>query len=552
MMYRTLSRQTLLILLALPVVAASVAILPAPYEKPVSALNTCSDVYAPIPQWIKDEVAYNKPFYLAASSSTGVPWEMLAAIHYRETSFSHSNPSNGQGIFQFVNGDGGPYPAGPVNDQNFQTQLNYMAGRIQADYVYRGSLGYPHRPLQPNETDDFRVQDTLYSYNGRSSVYARQGTQYGFNETTQPYEGSPYVMNRFDCARANMGLITRDYGDLDGIDTRFGAFTLYARLKSDAYWQSRYDFLGTNMKLNLPGCYAATNTSLDCTWKLVQMSTSIPTIATSISQRDKLLAYGYKLDGVAFYGNTAAVSTARKPWNIPVYGLSKPDHSIFLTANLAEYTLLSDTYGFTPLGVALYADPIGANSGHPVYRLHSAGTGNHIWTTSLAEKNHYLANGYTDEGIAFSAISDKVQEQAPPSNKSLVYRFNIPQNKTHLWTTDINERDILITRGYQYEGVAWQSSTLTSERPVYRLYAPSIQRHLYTTDTNERSVLLASTRWQDEGVAYYVSQSQTTSPVYRLYAPSIAVHHLTTDANEYSALKSSGLWRDEGIAWYQP
>lgn len=545
-------RRALILLVGLPVILVGLIFVPTPYDSPVSALNTCSDVYAPIPQWIRDEVTYNKPFYDIASGNTGVPWEMLAAIHYRETSFSHSNPSNGQGIFQFVNGDGGPYPPGPVSDQNFQTQLNYMAGRIQADYVYRGSLGYPHRPLQQNEPEDFRVQDTLYSYNGRSSVYANQGTQYGFNEITQPYEGSPYVMNRFDCARANMGLITRDYGGLDGVDTRFGAFTLYTRLKGDAYWQSRYDFLGTNMKLNLPGCYAATNTSLDCTWKLLQVSTSTPTVATSIAQRDELLAYGYKLDGVAFYGNTSAVATARKPWNIPIYGLSKPDHSIFLTANTAEYTLLSDTYGFTPLGIALYADPIGANSGYPVYRLHSPGTGNHIWTTNLAEKNHYLANGYTDEGIAFSSISDKAQEQAPPQNKALVYRFNIPQTRTHLWTTDINERDVLISRGYAYEGVGWQSSTQTSDKPVYRLYAPSIQRHLYTTDINERTILLSSGGWRDEGIAYYVSKVQTSTPVYRLYAPSLAVHHLTSDANEYSILKSSGMWRDEGIAWYQP
>ncbi len=202
----------------------------------------CSDVFTPLSSTVVTGVNNNKAFYMQAMNETNVPWEMLAAIHYRETNFSHTNPSNGQGIFQFVNGEGGPYPAGPVNDAEFYRQLKFMAQKIQNDYVNRGSVARERRKLQPYETNMALVKDTLFSYNGRAAVYADQAGHFGFNTTNQPYEGSPYVMNRFDCQRARMGLITQDYGSMDGIDTRYGTFTLFARLRGDNYWRQLLPF----------------------------------------------------------------------------------------------------------------------------------------------------------------------------------------------------------------------------------------------------------------------------------------------------------------------
>lgn len=241
-LFRLIKKPFIAILSAV-ILVVSLLVMPSP--TPVSALY-CSDITKPLPAWITTAVENNKPFYLEVSNRTGVPWEMLAAIHYRETNFSHSNPLNGQGIFQFVNGEGGPYPAGPVSDPEFVRQLGFMASKIQSDYVFRGSLNYQKRALRQNEPDSFRVQDALFSYNGRASVYAQQAAQYGFNSSLSPYEGSPYVMNMFDCPRLSMGIITRDYGALDGKDGRFGAFTLYARLKSDSFWQSYPSWLGTS------------------------------------------------------------------------------------------------------------------------------------------------------------------------------------------------------------------------------------------------------------------------------------------------------------------
>lgn len=200
------------------------------------AATDCSDVFTPLSSFITTGVNANKSFYVKAMNETGVPWEMLAAIHYRETNFSHNNPSNGQGIFQFVNGDGGPYPAGAVSDENFYRQLKFMASKLQSDYVYRGSINRERRPLVANEQNTTLVKDVLYSYNGRTSLYANQASVYGFSPTTQPFEGSPYVMNRFDCQRSRMGIITRDYGTIDGVDTRYGAYTIFSRLRGESFW----------------------------------------------------------------------------------------------------------------------------------------------------------------------------------------------------------------------------------------------------------------------------------------------------------------------------
>lgn len=206
---------------------------------PTARAADCSDVYTGLSSFVVDGVNANRSFYQQVSNSTDVPWEVLAAIHYRETNFSHSNPSNGQGIFQFVNKEGGPYPTGPVSDAEFVRQLSFMANRLQNDYVFRNapsSASVTPRKMTKNEQDSTLIKNMFFSYNGRATVYANQAAQYGFTPSTQPYEGSPYVMNRFDCSRARMGIITQDYGSLNSQDTRYGAFTIYSRLKGDTYW----------------------------------------------------------------------------------------------------------------------------------------------------------------------------------------------------------------------------------------------------------------------------------------------------------------------------
>jgi hypothetical protein len=173
--------------------------------------------------------------YESAGQSAGVPWQLLAAIHYRETNYGNINPANGQGLFQFFAEAGsGKYPPGEVSRANFLDQLNYLAGKLKNDYATRG---YP--ALAGVEiTDARKIKDIGFSYNGRAGVYATQAGKLGFDAATEGYEGSPYVMNFFDAkrdpqkaAQGTWGQILTDNGGISyPANNQVGLFTLYAKL----------------------------------------------------------------------------------------------------------------------------------------------------------------------------------------------------------------------------------------------------------------------------------------------------------------------------------
>lgn len=349
------------------------------------------------------------------------------------------------------------------------------------------------------------------------------------NRSTQAlYNYTPYQPNAAAMA-AGYG-----YGD---------SCSAYGNLHFYLYFN---DWFGNSILANLPGCDEATNTSIACIWRLYNPG-SKEYLTASNSVRDTLYVQNsYQYVGKAFFGNVVIM-----PGNIPVYRLTDPTGGVYLTTDQTEYNSLV-VKGYTGNGIDFYADPPGGNSGYPVRKLYDSTTGNYVWTGSTPEYQQLLSYGYTDEGQPFSSIDPINQETPPASGKLLVYRFYIPQTGSHFWTTDLNERDSMIRAGYDYEGVAWYSSSNTSDKPVYRLYAPTLNQHLYTTDLNEKAILLASGGWIDEGVSEYVSPTPTASPVYRLYAPSLATHLYTQDPAERSRLIASGGWNDEGVAWYQP
>lgn len=144
-------------------------------------------------------ITQNQPYYEKAGQEVDIPWQLIAAIHVREFNLKRENPANGQGIYQFFGKEGGPYPAGPVSDTEFQRQTSFMATKLKTDYLNRN---YPaNRTMSQTGTSPEVIKDIFFSYNGRSSKYAAQGAQFGFNPNTQGYEGSPYVMNKTDANR---------------------------------------------------------------------------------------------------------------------------------------------------------------------------------------------------------------------------------------------------------------------------------------------------------------------------------------------------------------
>lgn len=148
-------------------------------------------------------------------------------------------------------------------------------------------------------------------------------------------------------------------------------------------------------------------------------------------------------------------------------------------------------------------------------------------------------------------VAPKPQEpvDVPVSGSNTMYRLYNPNSHEHFYTADTNERDVLHSRGWNYEGIAWNAPS-ASNTPVYRLYFPGSGDHHYTTSLNERNTLISSFGWKDEGIGWY-SVEQSGTPLYRLNNPNLRVgaHHYTADANEVKVLVGLG-WQYEGIGWY--
>ena len=90
-------------------------------------------------------------------------------------------------------------------------------------------------------------------------------------------------------------------------------------------------------------------------------------------------------------------------------------------------------------------------------------TGEHFYTSSLAERNNVVKAGWNYEGIAWYA----------PLEGSPVYRLYNPNAGDHHYTTSARERDEVIAAGWRYEGISWYSAS-TDSVPLYRVYNPKL------------------------------------------------------------------------------
>ncbi len=178
------------------------------------------------------EIAKNQPVYEKAAQKHDIPWQIIAVIHIRETGLGRNNPSNGQGIYQFYDKRGGPYPTGPVSEKEFERQTMFVAefisGKAKANYEGNKTIT---SSSQPNV-----IKDTLFSYNGRASVYEKQAQSLGY-KANEGYEGSPYVMNKADAKRdpgknpSGWGQIKTDGGGISyPANEGYGGFVQYAAL----------------------------------------------------------------------------------------------------------------------------------------------------------------------------------------------------------------------------------------------------------------------------------------------------------------------------------
>lgn len=163
---------------------------------------------AVLPQSLLDKISKNKAIYQQAADQANVPWEFIAALHYRESTLADVSP-NGDGVFQIQNG---------VN-KDFS-----LAAAVEAGNKARALLqGTYHRNISQS-SDEETIKLAFLSYN-RGAMYLNNGLT---------YDQSPYVMNNFDSSHQNMRFpdspaeppATR--GKLDG---KLGAFTVFTILR---------------------------------------------------------------------------------------------------------------------------------------------------------------------------------------------------------------------------------------------------------------------------------------------------------------------------------
>ena len=126
-----------------------------------------------------------------------------------------------------------------------------------------------------------------------------------------------------------------------------------------------------------------------------------------------------------------------------------------------------------------------------MYRAFDPNNNTHFFTTSLAEFDNALANGWRDETTgqpSFAVYSTQVAGAVP------LFRLYDPNAGLHYYTTDANERDSLVNQGWSFEkieGYLDPAASADGSTEVYRLYNTITGEHLYTAVAGQKDAILA-------------------------------------------------------------
>lgn len=141
-----------------------------------------------------------------------------------------------------------------------------------------------------------------------------------------------------------------------------------------------------------------------------------------------------------------------------------------------------------------------------LYRLYNTVSGEHFFTMKLEERDQFLTNpDWKEEGIGWTV---------PEVSDSPIYCVANPNTNDHHYTMDKNEYEALKSLGWIDGGISFYSATGEHQDqglvPLYRLYNPNHKgtgSHHYTVDENERDTLV-SQGWNNEGIAWHGLKSE--------------------------------------------
>lgn len=173
-----------------------------------------------------------KPVYQKAADKVGIPWQLIAAMHVRESNLRKDGPANGYGPYQITPST---YPVGELTEAQFQEATDAAAVLLKTKAGDRDLSNLSN------------IKYTFFAYNGTAEVYKTQAKNLGFSDDeANNGEGSPYVMNKYDAERdptvepalsgSTWGQIKADYGSIEypANSAHYGAFVYYEALSSQS------------------------------------------------------------------------------------------------------------------------------------------------------------------------------------------------------------------------------------------------------------------------------------------------------------------------------
>jgi len=171
---------------------------------------------------IKDLAEQNKDRYMYAQTKTGLPWQVVAAIHYREAGMSATQSIfNGAKLGTGINVDG----------QNVVSDPNEDALNAANHFIKMASGVYGI---------DLSVTPESITLEQWGNAYLAYNRGYLYKQAGKTYDQSPYVMNGFDASHVNMSWVGKPADPaVSGIDgNKAGALSVLvylggAKLSSD-------------------------------------------------------------------------------------------------------------------------------------------------------------------------------------------------------------------------------------------------------------------------------------------------------------------------------
>jgi hypothetical protein len=131
----------------------------------------------------------------------------------------------------------------------------------------------------------------------------------------------------------------------------------------------------------------------------------------------------------------------------------------------------------------------------PLHRLFSPQMGIHFYTIKAAEVDNAVRRfGYNYEALAAHILPEQIENTVP------LYRVH--RGHKHLYTIDLEEHVKADSHGVGLVGYVYATQH-AGTFPLYRIFNPRTNAYLFTTNVNEKESLM-TVGWNDEGVTCYL------------------------------------------------